>query len=115
MRRRGKDGGQVFEATVLVPPHLRRPFIYSGYRYELSARQCVHSLFRMHNETVGACGARACRGPRCTDTPRIGPWPAPAQLNIWSHIVGFALFLGAHALDAACACTSFPEGPGPAP
>mmetsp|Transcript_49929 Transcript_49929/g.98638 ORF Transcript_49929/g.98638 Transcript_49929/m.98638 type:complete len:410 (+) Transcript_49929:122-1351(+) len=53
-----------------IPDSMRRPFIFSCYRPQLrSVRECLTSLFYLHNETV----------------------------NIWSHLLG-GLIVGYHAV-----------------
>lgn len=48
-----------------VPEYLKEKFIYTGYRVNFTMRLCLHSLFRLHNETF----------------------------NIWTHVIGAVLFI----------------------
>mmetsp|Transcript_36236 Transcript_36236/g.94252 ORF Transcript_36236/g.94252 Transcript_36236/m.94252 type:complete len:308 (+) Transcript_36236:839-1762(+) len=52
----------------MCPKYLQIPYIYSGYRKEYSLRQCLLSLFVIHNETG----------------------------NVYSHIVGCLTFIAFH-------------------
>ena len=47
-----------------ITPNLRRPYILSNYRRDHDLKACVRSLLMLHNETI----------------------------NVWSHLVGGALF-----------------------
>jgi hypothetical protein len=48
-----------------APLHMRSRFIVTGYRVGYSFSRCLRSIFELHNETV----------------------------NIWTHLIGFMIFL----------------------
>lgn len=66
-----------------IAPELRRPHILTAYRANHSVRDCLRSLFRLHNETF----------------------------NVWSHLVGCAIFvmLAFHVNSAPCEAEQCPE------
>lgn len=66
----------VFQPATMVPDRLRRPHIFTGYRQDLTWAACFASVFRVHNET----------------------------LNIWSHLVGLAIFIAVHYDFSQSAC-----------
>lgn len=49
----------------LVLEHRRMKHIVSGYRGGLNARECLYTLFHLHNET----------------------------LNVWTHLIAFLIFV----------------------
>ena len=53
-----------------VPDHHKEISISGGYRQRLEYKDCLWSIFRLHNETV----------------------------NIWTHLIGFLIFFSLYAL-----------------
>lgn len=66
-----------------ISPDLRRPHILTSYRANHSLRDCLRSLFRLHNETF----------------------------NVWSHLLGCAIFVAllGHVNSAPCDAERCPE------
>ena len=64
--RRVRAKTAALQAFQSIPDYLRdNPYIRSGYRVDWSPKDCILSLFKVHNET----------------------------LNIWTHLLGFILFV----------------------
>ena len=55
-----------------VPDHHKEISIFGGYRQRLEYKDCLWSIFRLHNETV----------------------------NIWTHLIGFLIFFSLMVRDA---------------
>ena len=55
-----------------VPDHHKEISIFGGYRQRLEYKDCLRSIFRLHNETV----------------------------NIWTHLIGFLIFFTLMLRDA---------------